>query len=484
MPISGYFDVVFASGGDLNTIPDATQPSGTVSYTQGFPVGYSTPVSSGGFNVPRTAINQALNDVTKAIQNWQQNTVAPFITTTMNGGTAYSYPANAIVLSGGIVYISLVGSNTTTPPSSSWAPLYIFNAATESVTGASHTYATTDANQQVIRSNSGTLMTDTLPGTSPGVLAKGWYATIQNNDASALLFFNTGAGANLNGSSTGSIVLGPGQRCTVFSDGSNYWTRDLPLRVRLGANTTFYVATTGNDSNNGLASGAAWLTLQHAVNYIIDNVDLAGFTATISVADGTYTSGITISGPFIGEGTVILLGDTTTPANCIISTTNADCIQLNGGVSLSVEGFKLQTTTSGSCINCLGSTVNIAGNMNFGTSANYHIVIADGGHAVLNSNYTVSGSCLAHFFAQTTGAIIGGSTTTVTISGSPAWTTAFAYARLCGVMDVPSISFSGGTPTGPRYSAVLNGAINTSGGGASYFPGGTAGSTATGGQYA
>ncbi|OWK47545.1 hypothetical protein [Fimbriiglobus ruber] len=123
MPISGYFDIPFAQGGDLNTIPDATQPSGTVSYEQGFPVGYSTPVSSGGFNVPRTSINQAFNDVTTAMQYFQQGNAAAFITSAMNGGTAYSYPEYAIVSHGGVTYVSLANSNTDTPPSSKWQVL-------------------------------------------------------------------------------------------------------------------------------------------------------------------------------------------------------------------------------------------------------------------------------------------------------------------------------------------------------------------------
>jgi hypothetical protein len=120
MPISGYFDTIFASGGDLNTIPDATQPSGTVSYEQGFPVLYSTAVTSGGYNVPRTAINQVLNDITTAIQYNQQGNAAPFITTAMNGGSPYSYPEYAVVLHGGIAYQSNANGNTDTPPSSKW----------------------------------------------------------------------------------------------------------------------------------------------------------------------------------------------------------------------------------------------------------------------------------------------------------------------------------------------------------------------------
>ena len=123
MPISGYFDQVFANDGDLNTVPDAAQPSGSVSYNQGFPILYSTPVGSGGLLVPRTAFNQLFYDVTAAIQNWQQNTIAPFITSTMNGGSPYSYSQYNMVLHGGVAYISLQNSNTDAPPSGKWAAL-------------------------------------------------------------------------------------------------------------------------------------------------------------------------------------------------------------------------------------------------------------------------------------------------------------------------------------------------------------------------
>ena len=40
-----------------------------------------------------------------------------------------------------------------------------------------------------------------------------------------------------------------------------------------------------------------------------------------------------------------------------------------------------------------------------------------------------------------------------------------------------------GTATGMRYSAGYSGIINTAGGGANYFPGTVAGTTAAGGQY-
>lgn len=129
MPNLGYFDTIFAVDGDLSPIPDPAQPSGTLSYQQGFPITYSTPVASGGINVPRVGFNQLFFDVTAALQQYQQNGIPPFITTAMNGGTPFSYTKYAQVLKSGIAYQSLVNGNTDTPPSANWAVLGAISAA-------------------------------------------------------------------------------------------------------------------------------------------------------------------------------------------------------------------------------------------------------------------------------------------------------------------------------------------------------------------
>jgi len=60
---------------------------------------------------------------------------------------------------------------------------------------------------------------------------------------------------------------------------------------------------------------------------------------------------------------------------------------------------------------------------------------------------------------------------------------AFVHA-LFGYYSNVSTVFSGSTGSGSkRYTAEMNGVINSNGGGASFFPGDTAGTTATGGQY-
>lgn len=72
---------------------------------------------------------------------------------------------------------------------------------------------------------------------------------------------------------------------------------------------------------------------------------------------------------------------------------------------------------------------------------------------------------------------------TVTLSGTPAFSVAFATASRAGVVQVNANTYSG-SATGTRYAASTNGVIFTNtGGSATYLPGNGAGTTATGGQY-
>src|SRR3954447_13757840 len=96
---------------------------------------------------------------------------------------------------------------------------------------------------------------------------------------------------------------------------------NLGVREQLSANRTYYVRTDGSDSNNGLAnsSSGAFLTIQKAID-TVGALDLSIYNVTVQVADGTYTGTVTVTGPWVGSGTVFLQGNTTTPANVVITT--------------------------------------------------------------------------------------------------------------------------------------------------------------------
>lgn len=256
----------------------------------------------------------------------------------------------------------------------------------------------------------------------------------------------------------------------------------VPREV-LTANRTYYVRTDGSDSNTGLvdSSGGAFLTWQKAWNVIL-TLDLGGFTVTVQVRDGTYTGALSITKPAVG-GSVIFQGNSTTPANVVLSTTSSDAIFVSGqGHYLTLKDFKVQTTTAGSAIHTdTGAVVNV-GNLNFGACAGSHLSAENGSQIVYNNSVAAISGGATSFSAAYNGAQIAFRGNTVTLSGTPAFSTAFAFGMVNSSTFIDLNTFSG-SATGARYLAILNAVINVSGAGASHLPGNSAGSTATGGQY-
>src|SRR3989442_1721230 len=98
--------------------------------------------------------------------------------------------------------------------------------------------------------------------------------------------------------------------------------RELPtgdtlpgVRELLTAARTYYVRTDGSDSNTGLSNtaGGAFLTIQKAID-VATTADLNGFTVTLKLGDGTYTSPLSLK-PFVGAGEIVIEGNTATPGN-------------------------------------------------------------------------------------------------------------------------------------------------------------------------
>ena len=80
----------------------------------------------------------------------------------------------------------------------------------------------------------------------------------------------------------------------------------------------YYVATTGNDANNGTAPSSPWRTLQHANN--------AGRSAgdCVNVAPGTYANGLVVtSGGNLASSTGYVVYRCTEMDACIVTDTSA-----------------------------------------------------------------------------------------------------------------------------------------------------------------
>jgi len=249
-------------------------------------------------------------------------------------------------------------------------------------------------------------------------------------------------------------------------------------REKLTANRTYYVRTDGSNSNDGLAdtSGGAFLTVQKAID-VTYTLDLGGFTVTIQVGNGTYTTNLTADKPFVG-GNVQLQGDTTTPSNVVISTTGTGLTASNKAV-IYIKGFKFVNASSGySILAQTNATININGLMEYGASVNASLGCLDA-NITVTGNFTVSGNSFS--FALILGGTVVITNMACTLSGTPAFSGAFIYAYVGGKLVGSGFTYSG-SATGVRANAMSNAVIYTAGGGASYFPGDSANTTSTGGQ--
>lgn len=317
----------------------------------------------------------------------------------------------------------------------------------------------TYAEEITITGASGTSGSGNLTGATRGVNADGTIGAARAWDAGTniAVMFSTGIYENIR---------------------ENQIAIEANARELLTANTTYYVSTTGSDSTGDGSSGLPWATIQYAYDYIVKNLDVAGYTVTIQLADGTYTSGLTASSNWSGHGVITIKGNETTPTNCIISTTStAFRFSASFVDRVNITGIQISSSSGHGVYMDGGGNVYI-NLVDFSTAGIYHIWTNNpNAYIMFGISYTISGNATSHFVASL-GSVINAYGVSCTLNGDRSFTT-FASADGCGKIDATTASFSHtGTITGKYYSAILNAIIR----GSSTFPGDTAGTTATGGQ--
>ena len=283
-----------------------------------------------------------------------------------------------------------------------------------------------------------------------------------------------------------------------------------PVRTQLTANVTYYVATTGSDSNDGLTPGTPFATIQKAVDTIAAFDGAGVYSGTIDVADGTYAESVTLR-TLVGYTQVTIDGNTTTPGNVIIDATSAggivamDCAFAGQG-RWRLQGMRLQSNLFGvrnanstqfveidrvefgQCsrasifVNGAGATVRMVGDVNHissGAQTSVREVALGGRFDGTAGTFTVSGSpALQQMDLVNQGAILNLNGRPHVISGSPSFSAAAVVCRTNASWDRVSVGATmtvTGTPTGPRFLVEKGGQIDTLGGGATFLPGNAAG---------
>lgn len=380
--------------------------------------------------------------------------------------------------------------------------------------GASYTYQASDAGGTVLRGNAG-IMVDTLP-----VFPAGSTLTIVNNSAGAsgvLALVPPSGGAvyspqwGYGGVGHQALYLTFGQSCELYTTGAGGWVSiNAPSRMRLEDGLTIYAAvSTGNALNHGLLSSAP-KTLVDALAMATAIVDAGGQQITVQLTAESFIGNFVVTGGIVGQSLPTLnygengAGGATAPplsqmgaliiqgpasGTAIISCSSGAAALRCGGQSCVVINGAVQFATTGSSPTPFGllvdpgAAVAIGNGVIFSATSNYQIWTS--GVLYLAGNYSIVGGSTGggHMLINGSGARANYSPITVTLTGTPSFSAAIFNASNDGNIYVENAIFSG-SATGQRYGVFLNGVINTNGGGASFLPGSTSGTTGSGGEYA
>lgn len=123
-----YIQVPFATSGDKDNIPVQTDPSGAISWTQGYGPDYQRDLETDPLAKPieRGGMNRLFYAISAAIKGWQDNGAPDWVPASETGGIQNPYGLGVWVryTSGGTtsLYVSLEANNTETPGTGSkWA---------------------------------------------------------------------------------------------------------------------------------------------------------------------------------------------------------------------------------------------------------------------------------------------------------------------------------------------------------------------------
>jgi len=165
----------------------------------------------------------------------------------------------------------------------------------QTITGASHVFATADFFKKTRRSNSGTAMTDTLPASTATGLINGTQIHLVNIDATASDTVTAGAGTTIGSGST--FVIGHGR--------DMWWTYDSANTAwRAEANTGTAMLGPNNFSDVASAPIARGNIGVHIVDPVVDyGADPTGTNYSTTAVQNAINYATSIGGKVVAVGT-------------------------------------------------------------------------------------------------------------------------------------------------------------------------------------
>jgi hypothetical protein len=273
-------------------------------------------------------------------------------------------------------------------------------------------------------------------------------------------------------------------------------------RLVLDGDTTYYISTTGSDSNNGLTPATAFADFDHCYNTVVcGEIDFHANQVTIQFEDGTYPP-MVMAGSWVGGGRLIIQGNTITPDNVVFDGALIGPGDTGSGVSFEIgpvtigasgisftgtiyaQGFMLTNTTNRgsdgssmavSAVAAVGLAVLphgvLGAPVNFGSTPFAHTAIwQPGGVITLGFDYSIEGDAFAHHFLGAAGTMLQTGGVNCTLVGLRNFNT-FTYVTDSALYEHAfNVTFIGAA-TGKRFHVDIGGVIDSGLNGFNYFPG-------------
>jgi hypothetical protein len=169
---------------------------------------------------------------------------------------------------------------------------------------------------------------------------------------------------------------------------------------------------------------------------------------------------------------VSFVGNTASPQNVIINTSVGNCFSVGDNANVIISGVTMIASSVAPNAGCAvfvyqHARCYVGTGIRIGACAQPQFLAQRCGTIFILTGYTIFGGANIHWYAVTHGEIAIASGSTLTLTGTPGWSAAFAVADSNGLMVIQGITFSGASGASARYIVARNSTIAT----------GTAGST-------
>jgi hypothetical protein len=281
------------------------------------------------------------------------------------------------------------------------------------------------------------------------------------------------------------VVVAPSQVQLKLTTNASYYV-NASAAPASGRNASGPVTFGGGSDSTGDGSLAKpWLTLQHAYASISDSVNFNGFTATVYLAHGSSTnySLSAVNGPFVGQSVLNVVGDSSDQTLVtVVAPAGSFGAQIKDLSCLDYSYVSFADNGSSNGAGHVSTGVGNYGHLDIGNCSFGAINTAGMIHADYSSSITFTGPIkftgnAGVALLATNGGVIDTSGQTVTLVGTPAFSTCFAYIVDNGVIEATPSTFSGAA-TGQKYQIHGNPTL-TSYNPDSVFPGSIDGSLDT-----